>query len=382
MSDPMTARERVLCALNHKEPDRVPIFFGTSGVTTMNTAAYDRLKAHLGLRTETRSFGRAQQYAVLDEEVMARFHSDGRPLIPGPAPSTLSRDLAPDRFVDAWGITWQLERGNHYSDIEVHPLRDATLDDLGRYAWPDLANPGRFAGLREKARAIREADLAVVALSGISPFEYSYMLRGMDRWFLDLGSDHEFVHALMRKLTDLMRSAVGQLLAEAGEFIDVLITGDDLGSQKAPLLSTAMYRQLIKPYHAELFRAIKARSGARIFYHSDGDIYPLLNDLIEIGIEVLNPVQVSAKEMGDTARLKREFGDRLAFCGAIDSQAVLPHGTADEVRREVKRRIKDLAPGGGYILAPVHCIQPDVPPENVCAMFEEAVVAGRYPLAL
>lgn len=378
----MTSRERVLCALNHEEPDRVPIFFGTSGVTTMNTAAYDRLKAHLGLRTETRSFWRALQYAVLDEEVMARFHSDGRPLIPGPAPSTLSRDLAPDRFVDGWGITWQLQPGNHYCDIAEHPLREATVDDLGRYPWPDVANPNRFAALREKARAIRGAGLAVVALSGISPFEFSCLLRGMDQWFLDLGSDRDFVHALMRKLTDLMRSAVQRLLEEAGEYIDVIITGDDLGSQQAPLLSTAMYRQLIKPYHAELFRAIKARSQAKIFYHSDGNVRPLLHDLVEIGIDLLNPVQVSAADMGDTARLKRDFGQRLAFCGAIDSQFVLPRGTPEEVRCEVRRRIKDLAPGGGYILAPVHCLQPDVPPGNVCALFDEAVVAGRYPLNL
>jgi len=378
----MTSRERVLCALNHEEPDRVPIFFGTSGVTTMNTAACDRLKAHLGLRTETRSFWRGLQYAALEEEVMARFHSDGRPLIPGPLPSALNRDLAPDRFVDAWGITWQLQPGNHYYDIVRHPLQDARLDDLDRYPWPDLANPCRFAGLKEKARAIQAAGQAVVALSGISPFEFSYMLRGLDHWFLDLAGDPDFVQALMRKLTGLMRSAADKLLEEAGNYIDVLITGDDLGSQKAPLLSTTMYRQLIKPYHAELLSAIKARSRARIFFHSDGNIYPLLNDLIEIGIDVLNPVQVSARDMGDTARLKREFGDRLAFCGAIDSQSVLPHGTPDEVRREVRRRIKDLAPGGGYILAAVHCVQPDVPPENVCAMFEEAVVAGRYPLAL
>jgi len=312
---------------------------------------------------------------------MVRFHSDGRPLIPGPAPSVLSHEITPDRFVDAWGITWQLQPGNHYYDIASHPLRDATIDDLERYPWPDVANPSRFAGLRERAHAIRAAGLAVIALSGISPFEYSYMLRGMDRWFLDLGSDHDFVHTLMRKLTELMRSCVEQLLAEVGEYIDVLITGDDLGSQKAPLLSNGMYRQLIKPCHAELFRTIKARSRAKIFYHSDGNIYPLLNDLIEIGIDLLNPVQVSAGDMGDTARLKREFGSRLAFCGAIDSQSVLPHGTTEDVRREVRRRIKDLAPGGGYILAPVHCIQPDVPPENVCAMFDEAVVAGRYPLA-
>jgi uroporphyrinogen decarboxylase len=377
----MTSRERVLCALNHEEPDRVPIFFGTSGVTTMNTAAYDRLKAHLGLKAETRSFWRALQYAILDEEVMARFHSDGRPLIPGPAPSTLSRDIAPGRFVDAWGITWRLQPGNHYYDIAEHPLRNAAVDDVQRFAWPDLAHPSRFAGLRDKARAIREAGLAVVALSGISPFEFSYMLRGMDQWFLDLAADHEFVHALIRKLTDLMRSAVERLLDEAGDFIDVIVTGDDLGSQKAPLISTAMYRQLVKPYHAELLSVIKARSRAKVFYHSDGNIYPLLPDLLEIGVDLLNPVHVSAKDMGDTARLKREFGDRLSFCGAIDSQSVLPRGTPDVVRREVRRRIKDLAPSGGYILASVHCIQPDVPPENVYAMFDEAVVAGRYPLS-
>ena len=143
-----------------------------------------------------------------------------------------------------------------------------------------------------------------------------------------------------------------------------------------------MYRRLLKPFHAELMADHQGRTKARIFYHSDGDVYPFLGDLVEIGVDLLNPVQVSASEMGDTARLKREFGNRLSFCGAIDTQDVLPYGTPDDVRCEVRRRIKDLAPGGGYILAAVHCIQPDVPPENVVAMLEEAVVAGRYPLAL
>ena len=126
----MTSRERVLCALNHKEPDRVPIFFGASGVTTMNTSAYDRLKAYLGIKSETRTFWRALQYAILDEDVMVRFHSDARSLIPGPPPSTLARDLAPDRFIDAWGITWQLHPGNHYFDLTVPPLKDATIEDI------------------------------------------------------------------------------------------------------------------------------------------------------------------------------------------------------------------------------------------------------------
>ena len=377
----LTSRERVLCALNHEEPDRVPIFFGTSGATTMLAPAYDRLKSYLGIQRETQVFWRALQYTLLDEDVLARFGSDGRPLLMGPAPSTLERELSENSFIDNWGITWQRTPGNSYFEIVNPPLQKATIDDVERYPWPELAHPCRFEGLATKARAIHDAGYAVVALSGISPFEFSYMLRGVEAWLIDLAANPDFARALLRKLTDLQCACVIKLLEEAGEWIDVIITGDDLGSQTAPLISPKMYRRLVKPYHAELMAAIKSRSKAKIFYHSDGNIYPLLGDLIEIGVDLLNPVQVSAKEMGDTARLKREFGNRLSFCGAIDTQDVLPHGTPDDVRREVRRRIKDLGPGGGYILASVHCIQPDVPPENVIAMLEEAAIAGRYPLA-
>ena len=377
-----TSRERVLCALNHEEPDRVPIFFGTSGVTTMLAAAYDRLKAHLGIYGETRVFWRALQYALLDEDVMVRFHSDGRPLIPGPAPSSLERDLPNDALVDGWGITWQRTPGNAYYEITRPPLQQASIDDIASYPWPDLAHLSRFKGLRARAQEIHAAGYAVVALSGVSPFEYCYMLRGVEQWLTDLAINPDFAHTLLRKVSDLQCTAAVGLLEEAGDEIDVLITGDDLGSQNAPLISPRMYRNMVKPYHAELMSAIKRRSKAKIFYHSDGNIYPLLGDLIEIGVDLLNPVQVSAGEMGDTARLKKEYGRHLSFCGAIDSQEVLPHGTPDDVRREVRHRIKDLAPGGGYILASVHCIQPDVPPQNVIAMFDEALTAGRYPLNL
>jgi uroporphyrinogen decarboxylase len=381
----LTSRERVLCSLNHEEPDRVPIFFGTSGVTTLLAPAYDRLKTYLGLGGETRVFWRALQYSLLDEEVMVRFHSDGRPLIPRAAPAhhpDANRDLTATHFVDGWGITWELRPSNTYYEISVPPLANATLDDLAAYPWPELGHPSRFVGLRDQARAIQDAGYAVVALSGISPFEYAYMLRGVEQWFRDLAGDPEFAAALLRKLTDLMLAGVRGLLDAAGEHIDVIITGDDLGGQTAPLISPRMYRKLVKPLHAELLGEIKRRSQAKIFYHSDGNVYSLLPDLIEVGVDLLNPVQVSAGDMGDTARLKRQYGDRLSFCGAIDTHVVLPHGTPDDVRAEVRRRIRDLAPGGGYILASVHCIQPDVPPENIVAMFDEAVVAGHYPLSV
>jgi uroporphyrinogen decarboxylase len=348
----------------------------------MLAPAYDRLKAHLGLQTETRVFWRALQYALLDEEVMLRFGADGRLLQPDPAPSTLERDLPDGSFIDSWGIHWQRSPGSPYYEIAEHPLGHASLEDIARYPWPELAHPGRFTGLKGRAKAIQEAGCAVVALSGVSPFEYCYMLRGVERWFTDLAADPDFATALLRQVSGLQKAAAARLLEEAGEYIDVVVMGDDLGSQNAPLLSPAMYRRLVKPFHADLVETIKARTKAKVFYHSDGAIYPLLGDLVEVGVDLLNPVQVSARDMGDTARLKKEFGRRLSFCGAIDTQDVLPHGSPQDVRREVRRRIQDLAPGGGYILAAVHCIQPDVPPENVVAMLEEALVAGRYPLAL
>lgn len=376
----MNSRERVLCALNHEEPDRVPIFFGTSGATTMLAPGYEKLKAHLGITRPTTVFWRGLQYVLMDEEALAWSGSDGRPLIAGPAPGALARDISPDAYVDGWGCLWERRPGVIYYEVTDCPIRTATIDDLDRYPWPDLSHPSRFEGLAARAKAIQDRGYAVVALSGVSPFEQAYMLRGIEQWMVDLAADPDFALALMRKITDLMKASVIALLEEAGGYIDVLITGDDLGGKTTTLISPAMYRRLIKPFHQELMGAIKPRTGAKIFYHSDGNIYSLLGDLVEIGVDLLNPVQVNAGDMGDTARLKREFGDRLAFCGAIDTGSVLPFGAPDAVRAEVRRRIRDLAPGGGYILAAVHCIQPDVPLENVIAMLDEAKTAGRYPI--
>ncbi len=376
----MTSRERVLCALNHEEPDRVPIFIGASGATTMLAAAYDRLKAHLHISSQTKVFWRALQYSLLDEEVMRRFGSDGRMLTAGPAPTVNERELPGDAFVDGWGIPWSRAPGGHYYEISKPPLGQAAIDDIARHPWPDLANPVRFAGMAARAREIQDSGYAVVALSGVSPFEYCGMLRGIENWMMDLAGDPDFARALMRKVTDLQLAAVEGLLKEAGDCIDVLVMGDDLAGQDTLLISPGMYRGLIKPFHAEIMSAIRRKTKAKIFYHTDGNIYPLIGDLIELGVELLNPVQVSAGDMGDTARLKREFGRRLSFCGGIDTQAVLPRGTPAEVRAEVRRRIADLGPGGGYICSAVHCIQPDVPPENVIALFEEALAAGKYPL--
>ena len=377
----LTSRERVLCALNHEEPDRVPIMFGGSGATSMLAPAYDRLKAHLGFVSQTRVTSRTFQYTLMDEAVMARFGSDFRPLLPGPAPSTLARELPEDGLVDEWGTTWQRRPGVQYYEMVRWPWRGAAPADPASYPWPDLAHPSRFEGLRARAKAIREAGYATIVLSGLASYEICHQLMGLEAWLTTLAAQPDLAHGLMRQVTDRACAMAARLMEEAGDYLDLVVMADDLGSQNGLLMSPKMYRAMIKPYQAEIIATLKRRHPAKVFYHSCGSIYPLINDLIEIGVDLLNPVQVSAKDMGDTARLKREFGARLSFCGGVDTQRVLPYGTPDEVREEVRRRIRDLAPGGGYVLAAVHAIQPDVPPENVCALYEEGLAAGRYPLA-
>ncbi len=379
----MTSRERVLMALNHEEPDRVPLFLGTSSPTTMLGPAYDRLKAHLGIRRETRLLSKIYQYAQLDEDIMERFGSDGRPLCPKPGPAVLRREISADKVVDDWGVTWEREPGSLYYLMTGHPLRNATADDLAKYPWPDLSHPDRVNGLAEEARRLhQDTPYAIVALGYLAIYDVGFFLRGMDQWLMDLATDPEFAHALLRKVTDLMLGWAKTYLQAVGPYVDLITVSDDLGMQSAPFLSPAMYREMIKPYHAELCAAIKARTKARIFFHSCGDVYTLIPDLIEAGFDVLNPVQVSTAGLADTARLKREFGRHLTFCGGIDTHHVLPRGTPDDVRAEVRRRIRDLAPGGGYIGAAVHCLQPDVPPENVLAMCEAIRDYGRYPIRL
>ncbi|MCX7804872.1 MAG: uroporphyrinogen decarboxylase family protein [Planctomycetota bacterium] len=377
----MTPRERVLTALNREEPDRVPLFIGTSGVTTLLGPAYERLRRHLGMDdVPIRWISRPLQYARLDEDILRRLGSDGRCVIAGPPPSALAREVSPTEIVDAWGCRWKRREGALYYEITDPPLRNATLDDLDRYPWPDLSHPSRFEGLAARCKTIQDAGYAVVLLSGVTVFEQACIMRGIENLLADMLADEDFFSALMTRMKGIAISCVRAMLEEAGPYVDVIVTGDDLGTQDSTLMAPAVYRRLIKPHEAELIAEIRRRTRAKVFFHSDGNIYPLLGDLAEIGVDILNPVQVSAGAMADTARLKREFGRRLSFCGAIDTNRVLPRGTAEDVRAEVRRRIRDLAPGGGYIAAAVHCIQPDVPPGNVVAMCEEVAAAGRYPI--
>lgn len=378
----MTSRDRVLCALAHEEPDRVPLFMGTSGVTSLLGAAYEKFKAHLGIAgLPPRWISKPFQYAWLDEEVLLRLGGDARPVAPGPAESTLRKEISGDCLVDDWGVTWRRAPGTLYFEMTEAPLRGATIEDLDRYPWPNLLPPGRFEGMAARAKAIQEAGYATTINTGISLFEQAGFLRGLDALLMDMAADEDFFTALLTKLKNLAIPYLQAMLRELGPYADVVITADDLGMTQGPLMSPAAYRRLIKPHQAELHGAIHAVSKAKSFLHSCGNIATLLGDLADVGVDIINPVQVSAGAMGDTAELKRQFGSRLTFCGGIDTRHVLPHGTPEEVRAEVRRRIADLAPGGGYIAAAVHCLQPDVPCENILAMCDEVRKAGSYPIA-
>lgn len=380
----MTPRERVLAALNHQEPDRVPIALGSSNSTSISVGAYEDLKGYLGLKSETHFLaGQAVGTAIIDESVLRLLGSDVKGVFDHPLPDRRGVWEGKQVLIDEWGIARQKSPGTDSYYIVGHPLREAVVDDLERYPWPKLRDPARVEGLAAEAKALREnTDYAVMGSPWLlSLFEKATYLRGMEQFLLDLLLNPAFAHALLSRLVELSKEQLALFLEAVGFYIDIIRIGDDVAGQQGPLISPDLYRQLVKPYQKELIAFVKEWTEAKVYLHCCGNVYSLMNDFIDIGVDVLDPVQVSARDMSDTARLKREFGDRICFCGAIDTQHVLPFGTPEEVATEVKRRLCDLAPGGGYLLAPAHTIQPDVPPENVVTMCRAAQKYGRYPIA-
>jgi len=374
----MTPRERVQLTLSHQEPDRVPLDLG-GGATSLLVDTYENLKAYLGVENKTRVGSRVWQYVFVDEPVLERLSIDTRYVVEKGPKYHKDKEISADTFADEWGV--ERRRIGYYYDIIKFPLKEARIEDLEKYPWPDPLDPGHTDGIVEEAESLgKNTDYAIIGRCSASIFEQSWYLRGYDQFLMDLVLDKEFAHALLRKITDIKKKRMTNFLEKVGNYLDVINTGDDLAIHQGLAISPTLYREMIKPYQRELFNLVHSLTKAKLFYHSCGNVYALIEDLIEVGVDILNPVQVSAGEMGDTARLKKEFGDGLCFWGAIDTQKVMPFGSVDEVRREVRRRIQDLAPGGGYVLAAVHNMVPDIPPENICAMFEAGKKYGQYPI--
>ncbi len=373
----MNHRERALAALNHQETDRVPIDFGTTLSTTIILPAYENLKRVLGLQHETQLMMKRGQTVIPDERVLDRFDVDFCGIRLGNFRGGNYREVDPTTVTDAWGITWKKAEGGHFINVSG-PFQNAEpkLDILESHAWPDPDEPGLHEGLKEQAAHFRKtSDRAIILDLPVGILHHCEFLRGFGEFLMDLVVNPEFAGRMMDRVADIWTRMARNALKAVGDNVDIVSWGDDLASQQSPLFSPKVYRELVKPRHARMIDGIKSMGDVKVQYHTCGSVYPFIEDLIEIGVDALNPLQVSARDM-DPAKLKRDFGDRLAFWGGMDTHRVLPFGTPDDVRKEVRRMVGLMGRGGGYILATVHNIQAEVPPENIVAMFDEARSCG------
>ena len=280
---------------------------------------------------------------------------------------------------------WQMPvDGGHYYDLYLSPLAECeTPADVERHHWPDPLDPARYAGMRETADRIRHEEQRFPYLERMSSgmWEHAMWMTGYEKFFTDMLYNKKLVHAIMSKILEIKMAYWDKALEIMGDQTVVVSEADDLGAQNSLLVSLRLYRELIWPYHKRLFDFIKSKAKGKvyIFFHNDGAIYPTIPLLIEAGVDILNPWQVNCAGMDDTAKFKREYGrDLTIWGGSCDTQRVLPYGTPEEVRAETRRRIEDLAPGGGFIFAPIHIIQGEVPPENIVAWWETLQEYGRY----
>jgi uroporphyrinogen decarboxylase len=308
--------------------------------------------------------------------VVERFQIDCLPLI---AASAAEPPLLDERraYVDRWSVERRLPlEGGHYY-VSRPPLASAeSIGELMAFAWPEPCTDSAALG-RQAAHLRTTTDKALVLNLEVGFLHQAQFVRGFDLWLMDLAAAPRFAGMLMDAVLEVWLAEAEATLRAVGDNADVVVYADDMAFQDRPMFSPRMYRTLIKPRQKRVFDLLK-RSGRKVFYHSCGNVHPLLGDLVEMGVDILNPVQVSAAEMGDTAALKAGWGQALTFWGGIDTQAVLPRGSAEEVGHEVWQRLDDLAPGGGYVLAAVHDVQAEVPPANLCAMFDAADKWGNH----
>ena len=408
----MNSRERVLAALNHREPARVPLDFDGYRSSGIAAIAYIKLRKHLGLpATTVYVYDPIQLLARVDEDVLERFGADtvemgrGFPLddsawadwvLPDGTPCKMPAWALPERHNGDWvlrsksgRILARMPQGGFYFSQEYFPFaEEADFNNipgaLAEMMWSGLSiPPGPLAygpeGLRQLAagaKALRSrTDRAMIGLFGGSLFETGQFLFRNDNYFILLGSEPAKAHDFLDRLVEIHLANLERFLAAVGEYIDVILFSDDLGMQSGPQISPAMYRKFFKPRHQVMWERAKKLADVKVKLHCCGGVRELLPDLIDAGLDAINPVQISCRGM--TAReLKAEFGKDMGFWGGgCDTQEVLPRGTPEEVGRHVKQQVKILGPGGGFVFQQVHNIQANVPPENIVAMFD--AVNGR-----
>lgn len=404
----MTSRERVRAALTHREPDRVPVDIGASRITAISAIAYQNLLPHLGLDEPVKVYDVKQQLALPSLDFIDRLGgdvvqlhrlgptsgmafleidrwqpwrlTDGRPCL---APAALEESTGPDGMIEIRrdGVLHaRRSPESFYFDVCWAPLAHATTPaDIDAFTWPDPWSQREEQFVRDQIDAIYhgtdKALFAGLPMFCCSFFELSLVLFGFENFMLLLAEDRDLVEYWLDSKLEHDFAVLDKFLAVAGPYIEAIQTNDDFGTQDSLQISPRLYRELFKPRQRRWIEFVKARTDAKVFIHCDGAIEPIIPDFIEIGIDVLNPLQTSARGM-DPARIKREYGRHLAFWGGgVETQTTLPFGTPADIRREARGRIELLGKDGGYVFATIHNIQPDIPPEKILAVFEAA--AGR-----
>jgi len=376
----MNSRERFTKAMNHESTDRVLVDLGKQ-VGSLHKFEYQKLYEYLGkpdwMQNHEVILDKMAQTVVPDEQLLRNFGVDFRWLIPRWTGVKPFEKKGRKGYYDMWGTTFS--EMEDYFAITATPLQEGTMEELENHPWPDPDDPAMFAGLREQAKDLYENTDYVIGADGIKGgiLQTCLWLRGYDKFFLDLAMNKAYADALLEKVLYLYCRMYTNYYREVGEYAQLVYITDDLGTQVSLLMSPKMFREQVKPKFKAFNDHLKSLGEAKIMFHSDGAIDPLMEDLIEIGVDILNPVQTSTKGLENTRELKEKYGSRISFHGAIDVQQIMPNSTEAEIRREVARRIHDLGSNGGYILAPCHNIGYDIPVENVVALFEAAQEYGE-----
>ena len=370
----MRPRERVISALHHQEPDRIPTALG-GGPYGLVDDLYLRLVQHFGLGTPVPPFRSGHSISYMDDRLLERLGTDIRYCWPGLLPNSPvlpGEDI--DTFYDSYGQVWKRALPYYYTGPGI--LEQATsLEDIERLVrWPDLTDPRWTAGLAERAQTLHEntdyfVTMRMVASHG--PFQTACDLRGTENFLMDLTLRPEFAQALLDKVTEAINGLLRLAMQAGGRWFDMIeLPGDDYAGNASTIISPRMFRQFIKPCLARLILTVKEHNpDTFIMLHSDGAITRLLPDMIDLGVDVIHPLEPLPAT--DIPAVKADFGDKLTFLGGIDISHAMP-GSREDVVNEVKQRINQLASGGGYILAPSNHLQADVPPENVVTLFETA----------
>lgn len=375
----MTSRERVIKATNFEEPDKVPIDWGMILISGIHEVAYRNLLKYLNIEEDIIILDRIQRLALPSERILQLFEVDTRAIHPYPISSWKYEEDEKGNWYDEFGI--QYAQKEFYCDFLKYPLEDATsIEDLKKFKMPDPTDPSRFRGLREKAKYLYEnTDKALT--TGLHPSLYytAWSLRGMEDFMVDTMTDPRFSNYLLDMITEWWIAYMDCYLKEIGDYIQIMWVGDDWGSQDGPLINPKIFKETVVPRFKKLISYMKTKSNAKVANHSCGSVLWAIDDFVEMGVNIIQPLQPNAVDMGDSERIKKLTYKKLVIHGGLDNQGKF-NSTEEAVMEDVKNKMKAFAPGGGYLFASGHNIQADCPPENVLAIFNTAKKYRKYPI--